>query len=192
MRKTPSYLKGLAETRARAAGDVERLGRLHATVSASLETAQAELAACDRLIQKFDARLDPRRIKPIHVHGRCGARGVLKRAICEYLRGHASQEVSTFEIALYLQEHFSLDFQLASQREVWVHGTVVKQVKRLMNEGLVERLHSPKANRGGRWRWIGEPTDALAALRQLAQAAGLDVNRGTSQSKVNPGQGDAP
>jgi hypothetical protein len=52
MRKTPSYLKALAKTCARAAGDVVRLSDIRDEVTA----AQGELAACDRLIQKYDAR----------------------------------------------------------------------------------------------------------------------------------------
>jgi hypothetical protein len=57
MRKTPSYLKGLAETRARAAADVIRYKQVIDQVMASLAKAQAELDACDTLIKKFDERL---------------------------------------------------------------------------------------------------------------------------------------
>ena len=80
MKKTPSYLKGLAETHARAAGEAIRCRRLHADICRELDiaerqaarlralvaanssrvaAAEAELAACDRLIRKFDERLDP-------------------------------------------------------------------------------------------------------------------------------------
>jgi len=59
MRKTPSYLKGLAETRARAAGDVLRLQQILDQVKESLAKAQAEVEACDVLIKKFDDRLEP-------------------------------------------------------------------------------------------------------------------------------------
>lgn len=80
MRKTPSYLKGLAETRARVAGDLQRYEkqhpqlevklkaaeadldrcqRLYSGVCRGLAEAKADLESCDRLIRKFDDRLDP-------------------------------------------------------------------------------------------------------------------------------------
>jgi len=76
MKKTPSYLKGLAETHARAVGDVVRLEKLFSEISAKLTESKANLAACDRLIRKFDARLNPTLIVPIHAwQGRYGKRG---------------------------------------------------------------------------------------------------------------------
>lgn len=65
MRKTPSYLKGLAETRARVAGDVPRYQKIHDDVWQRLAEAKAELDACDRLIRKFDKRLVREQIEPI-------------------------------------------------------------------------------------------------------------------------------
>lgn len=59
MQRTSSYLKGLAETRARAAGDVQRLEQLHAEITAQLEAARAEVTSCGLLIRKFDRQLDP-------------------------------------------------------------------------------------------------------------------------------------
>lgn len=73
VRKTHSHLKGLAETRARADGDMRRLQQLldeidpmlaeavriqtiHAQVTAKLAAARAERDACDLLIRKFDDR----------------------------------------------------------------------------------------------------------------------------------------
>lgn len=65
MGKTPAYLKGLSETRARVAADVERYGKLSAHISRKLQDAQLELAACDRLLKKFDPRVDPEKIGAI-------------------------------------------------------------------------------------------------------------------------------
>ena len=50
MRKTPSYLKGLAETRARAAAEVIRYTALATEVQQRLAEAQAALNSCDLLI----------------------------------------------------------------------------------------------------------------------------------------------
>ena len=65
MRKTPSYLKGLAETRARVSAEVLRYAQILNEISQALEKSRAELTACDTLIKKFDDRLDPRLIEPI-------------------------------------------------------------------------------------------------------------------------------
>lgn len=79
MRKTPSYLKGLAETRARAAGDVQRLQQIYQEIGRHLARAEKDMAACDCLIQNFDERLDPSLIEPIHAwQGRYGKRGADK------------------------------------------------------------------------------------------------------------------
>ena len=65
MRNTPSYLKGLAETRARLAGDIQRYERLLKEIDSSLTLARRQLEGCDLLIKRFDARIDPRRIEAI-------------------------------------------------------------------------------------------------------------------------------
>lgn len=76
MRKTPSYLKGLAEDRARADGDTirlqhmldelapevakaERMLSLHEDILAQHNVARTKRDACDTLIRSFDSRLDP-------------------------------------------------------------------------------------------------------------------------------------
>jgi len=103
MRVTPSYLKGLAETRARADGelkrhqkllseierklkvakaDVERYQHMQVQVAQQLVVAQTDLDACDRLIRKCDARINPEEIEPISAwKGRYGKRGALKASI---------------------------------------------------------------------------------------------------------------
>ena len=45
MRKTPSYLKGLAETRARAFADVQRLRKLQVELAKNLADAEAEVCS---------------------------------------------------------------------------------------------------------------------------------------------------
>jgi hypothetical protein len=51
MKKTPSYLKGLAENRARSAGEVARYERIAEDVRALLKTARKALEACGTLIR---------------------------------------------------------------------------------------------------------------------------------------------
>lgn len=69
MRKTPSYLKGLAETRARLAGDIERYRSVIEDVGRQMLKAETELEACDLLIRKFDSRLRPECVFHAMVNG---------------------------------------------------------------------------------------------------------------------------
>ena len=83
IRNTPSYLKGLAETRARVDADVQRLQKIHDEIAEKLAEATAERNSCDCLIRKYDERLDPNVIAPIQAwKGRYGPRGALKRFMC--------------------------------------------------------------------------------------------------------------
>jgi hypothetical protein len=55
-KKVRSYLKGLAENRARTASDIIRFERLAEEIAKRLAEAKADLASCDRLIKKYDSR----------------------------------------------------------------------------------------------------------------------------------------
>jgi hypothetical protein len=66
-KKVRSYLKGLAENRARAAADVIRFEVMVAQVTRRLAEAKLDLESCDRLIKKYDPRLQPECIVPIRV-----------------------------------------------------------------------------------------------------------------------------
>ena len=160
MRKTPSYLKGLAETRGRLAGDVQRYQQVLAEVTASLVKAQAEMAACDTLIRKFDDRLDPGLVQPIHAwQGRYGKRGALREAIIELLLEQAQATVSTTEIGWQMQLKFGITFCHPKEREQWINNSIGNCLKKLAGkEGLAEACHD-RSNTGevGRWRWVGGP-----------------------------------
>jgi hypothetical protein len=178
MKKVPSYLKGLAETRARVAADVVRYQRIKDEVGGSLKDARAELAACDRLIKKFDSRLDPRLIQPIKAwKGRYGDRGALKDAIVQYLKESAPDLVSTTELCWILQNRFQLDFSSPADRRRWVMNTLRAQLKRLVSQGLVERLEietlQGETQSGWRCKEVGPKT--LGDLAAMAAAAGVGV-----------------
>lgn len=158
MRKTPSYLKGLAETRARAAGDVLRYQQVLAEVTASLVNAQAELAACDTLIRKFDERLDPNQVEPIRAwQGRYGKRGALRAAIVELLQERAPEPVTTTEVGWQMQLKFEILFAHWTERKAWMTNSIGNCLKKLVKEGLVEACHDTATNSGlvGSWRWAG-------------------------------------
>ena len=131
VRRTNSYLKGLAETRARSAGDVIRYERLLGELGDLLEKARAEVAWCDGLIKKFDGRLDPTLIPPIHGRSAYGKRGSLKAAMFEILKRESPSEVSSTELCLELELRFGLDFPTPKHRYQWRRGTVIRELRRL-------------------------------------------------------------
>lgn len=175
MRKTPSYLKGLAETRARAAGDLERALELLAEAQRAVDAARSDLAACDRLITKFDSSIDPGKIAPIRGYkGRYGWRGDLANAIECYLRENAPSEVGTAEIALAVQTRFNLEFVSTKERRYWVKNSITGRLRKLTVDGVVERLHDTQTAEEGRWRWK-QPVNSLAELREQALLAEVPV-----------------
>lgn len=176
MRKTPSYLKGLAETRARVAADVRRYQQLYEEIGEALEKAKAELTACDTLIRKYDERLNPDLIEPIKAwKGRYGKRGARNEVILEILKAKAPDFVTTAEIAWALQAKFQLDFYSWQERDSWARNSVGKFLRGLAKQGVVERLHDPVANTGGvgSWRWIGDGCESLGDLAALAKSSGV-------------------
>ncbi len=154
MRKTPSYLKGLAETRARAAADILRYQQVIDEITVSLTKAQAELEACDRLIKKFDERLEPALIEPVlHWKGRYGKRGALREAILALLQEQAPAAVTTTEIGWQMQLKFDIGFNHWTERKRWMTNSIGNCLKKLVKEGLVEACHD-QSNTGyvGSWR----------------------------------------
>ena len=179
MRKTPSYLKGLAETRARAAGDVQRYQHLYEDIGQKLAVAKAELDACDRLIRKYDGRLDPNLIPTIRAwQGRYGKRGQLKEYLKGYLQERASNEVSTSELCCAAQMEFGLDFPTWKEKKKWQTNSVAGALKKLVAEGLVERIHDYSdgpTGEVGHWRWKTDSAPSLDHLRAQAAAAGVAI-----------------
>lgn len=177
-RKIPSYLKGLRDARARADGDIRRLTALVEAMTTDIRQAQATLDACDILIRKFDANLDPSTIPPNRGLGRVPApRGALKSAIVEYLQERYPAEITTGELTRAMQVQFKMDFDSWEALWKWQHGSLTRRLKKLLDEGLVERLHDPMASTGeaGRWRWKSETDLSPDRLRERAEAAGVAV-----------------
>ncbi|OZA27088.1 MAG: hypothetical protein B7X93_09685 [Hydrogenophilales bacterium 17-61-9] len=197
MRKTPSYLKGLAETRARADGEVLRLKALYDELDEKLAEARRIQAllddvarkmgeavsrrdACDKLIRDFDDRLDPNLIAPIRAwKNRYGKRGELKTAIERILQKIAPSEITTPELCLTLIAEFALDFSTKTERQKWAHNSVGNALKDLVEAGIVERLHEPVARAGkiGRWRLKDHTIAGTAGLLEAATASGLTVSQ---------------
>lgn len=171
-KKITSYLRGLTETRAYAAGEIERYQRILAEVQEHLAAARMDLAACDRLIKKYDGRLDPTQIEPVHAKRRYGGYGKLRQAIIEILGDASPGELSTTLIAIEVQIRFGLEFLNSADRNRWINGSVSPALRALVYDGIAERLHDPRVFSGeaGRWRLrsaSGPSADNL--LEQLAE-----------------------
>ena len=180
IRKTPSYLRGLAESRARISADVLRLERLQADITEQLEKAKNELEACDTLIREFDSRLTPSRIEPIQAwKGRYGARGTLKAAVADYVKRAAPNEASTAEVACFIEDTFSIEFPTKDERERWRSNSIKSCLKQLMRENVIERLHeaSIAANMGW-WRWVSAPS-TIEGVTETALQAGVALQHNT-------------
>jgi hypothetical protein len=178
MKKTPSYLKGLAEDRARAAGDVERYVKIAKDVADALEAARSTLAACDLLIRRIDARLNPEEIPPIRVSKHYGGgRGKLQDAVVDILKTAAPGTVTTTEIGIEIQVRFGLTFETPWERIRWQSNSIGRLLRKLFFQGLVERLHNPRRNtdESGRWRWKADSTQSSNQLREQVEGNGGSV-----------------
>ena len=183
MQKVPSYLKGLAETRARVDAECSRLEQLHADIGQRLAEAQAERDACDRLIKKYDGRLDPTTIAPIKAwQGRYGKRGGLKQAVLEVVTMSFPSEVSTSEIAWAIQLRFNLGFETPKERKRWVHSSLTDVLRTLAHKGLVKPLHDQSIPGGtgstGSWLLV-VPADSIEGLTAMAASAGVTTAEAT-------------
>jgi hypothetical protein len=179
MRKTPSYLKGLAETRARLASDIQRYDRLLKEIAASRDLALRQIEGCDLLIKKFDARLDPDRIKPIQAPA-TGRRGALRDALIQILQESAPTPVSTSALTLEAAVRLKMEFASRRERRQWQSNSVKRQLQLFLKQGLVERIGtlSPTANvEFAYWTWKSHESASLDHLRQRAEAAGASVQQ---------------
>jgi hypothetical protein len=177
-KKTPSYLKGLFEDRARAAGEVDRYQRIARDVAEILATSQKALEALDTVIRRFDARLTPEDIKPI----RCpksygGKRGQRKDTVIQILKAEAPESITTSEICMELQVRFQLTFETAVLRTRWRTNSIGKLMRNLLEEGLIEALHTPDSviAEGARWRWKSDAVLSSDHLKMLVEAGGGEV-----------------
>ncbi len=176
-KKTPSYLKGLAETRALLAGDVERYERLIHEIQENLALARRELEGCDLLIRRFDGCLDPLKIPPFRPWRYQQKRGVLRDTIIAVVRERAPNAVTTHEIGWELQMRLELSFETAAEDSKWLHDSVARQLKCFVVERRVERLHDPltPTSEVGRWRWILDIAPSLVHLTQQLASQGSAV-----------------
>lgn len=176
MPRTHPYLRGLAETRARADSQYSTLKEQIATLACRLEKARTEREACDGLIRRFNPTLLPEVIQPITEGQRnqYGKRGALTKAIIAALQQAYPECISTSTIALHVEAAFHLTFSTRTERRNWVCKSLSNRLSSFARDNIIERLHNPNENTGqaGLWRWIPKG-QAPTNLRALAEQAGL-------------------
>jgi hypothetical protein len=171
VKRTPPYLKALAEGRARAAGEVNRSQLVVERATGLLETAQASLAKIDDEIRRVESRLNPDDIEPNRGRRRY-RRGQLKSAVVEILKSRAPGAVTTSEMVHEIQARFHIEFLTWRDRREWRNNSIGGRLRRLCTEDLVERLHSSSNGEVGRWRWKSGAVPSSDHLKEQLEAAG--------------------
>lgn len=87
---------------------------------------------------------------------------------------------------LHLQLTFGLDFETPRQRSAWRHNSLLRELKRLVDAGILERLHDAfhGTTQEGHWRWIKDGAQTLDELIALAQRQ----NVGMAAASTEPDQ----
>lgn len=115
MKKMPSALKWLAETRARTAHQLAESERVQAAVLARTEKLREELTALDRTLTIYDPELQPEKVQAVRGHRpHYGQRGNLTAAIARILQAQAPPYVSTELLLVLLCSEFNLQFENAA------------------------------------------------------------------------------
>jgi hypothetical protein len=169
MKKVPSALKWLAEKRGRVAHDLQQTTAIAEQVGKKLERLTLDLASLDRVIQVYDAAIDPQAIAPIAAwKGRYGDRGALKATVVRHLQVSAPEWMSTNNLEFLVLLDLQVGFATAAERKRWYENSFRRCLKKLVETGHVERLHDPLdcGSDVGAWRWRQDGAGTLASLQQ--------------------------
>lgn len=167
MKKTPSALKWLAETRARLAFELADSERIQATVVTRTAKLSDDLAALDRTLTIYDPAIRPENLEGVQAHRAAyGKRGNLIGAIQTILQAQAPNYVSTEMLVLLLSAEFNLEFDTRQEMVRWQKNVVGRALRKLVDRGDVEREQDPSVftSEFGRWRWGQSVAVALADL----------------------------
>jgi hypothetical protein len=176
VRKTPPYLKALAERRARAAGEVGRLREIAETVAGQLATAESTLSEVDAELRRIESRLDPADIAPIRAHKAYASlpRGALQKTILDIVK--VAGPVMTSEIADEIQARFQIEFLTEKTRGNWRHDSVGNQLRKFLKAGRIEQIRGSKLNGADvRWRLKSGAVLSSDHLKERAAARGAEV-----------------
>lgn len=169
MERTASPLKWMAEKRARTAGALQRAVLRADALNATVAQLRADLAALDRTIAVWDARLNPVQIGVVHAwKGRYGKRGALRSAIVDCLKCE-SRWVATLALEDFVCRQLGVAFELPAERLSWRRHSLLGALQALVADGSVER-RDVGGNNAKLWRWKQEKWATLAELRAEASA----------------------
>jgi hypothetical protein len=182
VKPTPPPLKWLAEKRGRVLSQLtkaesvleeqnRRVAKLQLAAASARDRVgrlQADLDALDRTVSVYDSLLDPSEIAPINGwQGRYGKRGALGDRILEIIERGAPSWVQTDVIEALVVAELQLTFETPLLRKQWREGSFKSRLRRLTQEGVLERLQDPTVRQRavGHWRLRQEKTPTLAELK---------------------------
>lgn len=189
MKKVPSALKWLAETRARTAGRIagckqalelsnERVRELEAELEKQrefrdqlvgrIEQLEKDLASLDGSVTVFDERIDPQAIGVVNGWaGKYGKRGAFRECLLDVLKQRAPDYVSTSLLAAHVIAEFGLWFVSAEERKAWYDNNLRGALKKMDKLGKVERSPGSLTSTEERgWRIRQDTVPTLAQLRE--------------------------
>jgi hypothetical protein len=167
MNKTPSALKWMAEKRARLAGDLEQSRLLAEELAQRLAKLQHQLSALDETIRLFDSTVDPTSIPPVVAwQGRYGKLGGFRQALIDVIQARSPAWVASDHVEIGLIARLGICFQSPAHRKRWRENSLGPALRRLLNDGTLERQHDPEVKTGkhGYWRLKQPEAISLADL----------------------------
>ena len=177
--RTAPEIKWLANELAATRGALQKLD---ATVMHLIEKRRQLQAQFDAMSNVAEQMAHPQLaaiVPAVKVHREYGKRGVLRGWLKELLRNAYPQPVDTTTLMANAEKAFGLQFASRQERDAYRKNTLTRQLRALMEQGWVERLHLlPSSNASGTpggdavqignrgvWRWKQE----LPSLTELQQ-----------------------
>lgn len=180
MKQTPSALKWLAERRARVSHELEQARRIASEHAKRAESLALDLESLDRSIRLYDRSIDPECIESIHGwRGRYGKRGGLRQSVLDILRERSPDWVLSGDIEALVCAKFGLSFPSPRERKQWYAGGFRATLKKLVEDGLVDRANDPLIHTGSATMWRlktgqeGSLADLSASLTRASGAGAV-------------------
>jgi hypothetical protein len=167
--RCPSTLKGLAEMRARLAGEVQQR-------QGFLADAQKALDDCDRIILRLFPKEDPQSIHTLrYLKHFVNRRGALRKTMLAILREQAPTSLTTRQIVAHMEERLNLRFICKQDRRQWeaslraalTDATALGWIERTQKGTFSRQPHIPTM-----WRWKSG-VKSLEMLAAEMDAAGF-------------------
>jgi hypothetical protein len=177
-RRTPAFLAGLIDRRARADSQVQRLTAMLVDLQAELTEAHAHLEACDALLKSDYAGVEVAQVRAINGWmGRHGKRGVIAATIRKFLADAGPDGVTTSELGAHLAGMLGLEFASPAARKKWMRNSVAVRLRELRAIGEVEALHDACVELGkvGHWRLRQDARESVDSLLATATLRGVTV-----------------